>query len=290
MRTLERSSISRAVSPAFGLSSSRVSIRTSAWTRIGSSEVQAASQSAQPFCAGRPPCAPRLAQQATSTVPVRSSRTRKAKRVPFSLFVRSRARGDDADDGDLVAGPLRRDPPRRWPRRSASDLLLVAPERVAGDVEAERVLLEAEPDPLRPLLHRRLADEVARRSGSGASPPSAGSAPKRLDWPLARSACALAPAAKAASMPSKSCQRGVPSKSNAPLFTSASQTFLLIRRESTRDAKSKRLLNGPPSPRAWRIASTAASPTPFTAPRPKRILPFIAEGDPPSPHRGRGSG
>ncbi len=48
------------------------------------------SQSVQPFCGGRCPLPGRLAQQMTSTVPVRSSSVRKPKRVPFSLFMRSR--------------------------------------------------------------------------------------------------------------------------------------------------------------------------------------------------------
>ena len=55
-------------------------------------------------------------------------------------------------------------------------------------------------------------------------------------------------------------QRGIPSKSKAPHFTSASTTFLLILRVSTRDAKSKSVLNGPPSWRAARMASAPSGP------------------------------
>ena len=82
--------MSMAVISARGFSSSRLLIRTSPWTSSGSSDLQKSSQSAQPFCAGRWPFAGRAAQHTTSTVPVRSSSVRKPKRVPFSLFIRSR--------------------------------------------------------------------------------------------------------------------------------------------------------------------------------------------------------
>jgi len=69
--------------------------------------------------------------------------------------------------------------------------------------------------------------------------------------------------------------RSRPVKSNAPAFTSASMTFRLALRESTRSQKSKRSLKGR-SLRASRMASMAPSPTPLMAPSPKRIFPSTA--------------
>ena len=63
--------------------------------------------------------------------------------------------------------------------------------------------------------------------------------------------------------------------SKAPAFTSASITLRFTLRPSTRLQKSNSDRNGPPCSRATLITSTAPSPTPFTAPRPKRIT-FLA--------------
>ena len=63
--------------------------------------------------------------------------------------------------------------------------------------------------------------------------------------------------------------------SNAPAFTSASTTLRFTLRPSTRLQKSNSVRNGPPCSRATLTTSTAPSPTPLTAPRPKRIT-FLA--------------
>ena len=67
-------------------------------------------------------------------------------------------------------------------------------------------------------------------------------------------------------------RRGSPVLSKAPLLMSASRVRLLASCESTRAQKSKTEVKGP-SARAAMIASMAPRPTPFTAFRPKRILP-----------------
>ena len=73
------------------------------------------------------------------------------------------------------------------------------------------------------------------------------------------------------SSPSRSAARVLPSESKQPDFTSASMTRRLLSRRSTREQKSVSDLNGPSPRRASRTDATAPSPTPLTAPRPKRI-------------------
>src|SRR5450631_3990443 len=62
--------------------------------------------------------------------------------------------------------------------------------------------------------------------------------------------------------------------SKAPALTSASSTLRLTLRMSTRTQKSTSDVKGPAATRAARITSTAPSPTPFTAAKPKRMAFF----------------
>ncbi|OQC03531.1 MAG: hypothetical protein BWX79_02620 [Alphaproteobacteria bacterium ADurb.Bin100] len=57
-------------------------------------------------------------------------------------------------------------------------------------------------------------------------------------------------------------------ESKAPALISASTVRLFSRVRSTRTQKSNRLLNAPPSSRAFTIASIACCPVPLTAPSP----------------------
>ncbi len=93
--------------------------------------------------------------------------------------------------------------------------------------------------------------------------------------PLSFSRWCAAARSDARPMAAKSFARDTPfdaaTPSNAPDFTSASSTLRLTLRPSTRLQKSNSDRNGPPSSRAALITSTAPSPTPLTAPSPKRI-------------------
>ncbi len=63
-----------------------------------------------------------------------------------------------------------------------------------------------------------------------------------------------------------------PRLSKAPTRISDSRARFPTCRRSTRRAKSSKLVKGPPSARAARMASMAPWPTFFTAPRPNRMV------------------
>ncbi len=71
---------------------------------------------------------------------------------------------------------------------------------------------------------------------------------------------------------SNSDRRDNPTKSNEPDLISASSTFLLQARRSTSSQNCSSDGNRPIFCRASRTDSTALSPTPFTAPSPKRMF------------------
>ena len=240
--------MSEATISAEGCSSSRWFSRTSPWTSSGSSLFTSISQSLQPRCAGRLPCAgpPAPADDLDRAGQVLEREEAEAGALLLVLPLAQVA--DHAHHRDLVPLPL----PLHLGAVGggvAAGLLLVAGQRVAGDVEAERLLLGGEPHPLRPLRRPRRRPPGRPARGSGAS--SRRRAGRRRGSP-GRSAGRrgpTSPAERAASIPAASLQRGTPSKSKAPLFTSASMTFLFTRRGSMREQKSKRLLKGPPSSR-----------------------------------------
>ena len=161
----------------------------------------------------------------------------------------------------------------------AADLARVAIQRVAADVEAERLLLVREqllrhpfvgasgylssPTTPGPVVAAR-ARRTARAGWSGRS--RARAAPRR------RARCATSIAANRRARVTPFCAAR---PSNAPALTSASTTLRFTLRPSTRLQKSNSDRNGPPCSRATLTTSTAPSPTPLTAPRPKRIT-FLA--------------
>ena len=169
--------------------------------------------------------------------------------------------GDDAAGGDPVAVlalvQLRERGVDRGTQRLAHLL-----ERVGGDEEADRLLLDGRA--ARPARTPRSgsAGRTARTSRPGAGgrrrrdrPRRRGRrcCPGRSGRRAAASARRPGPARARSSMP----LRDAPVEPNAPHFTSASIAFLLTARGSTRAQKSHSDVNGPPLSRAALMASTA---------------------------------
>src|SRR5207249_1171260 len=111
------------------------------------------------------------------------------------------------------------------------------------------------------------AGDVA--SGGGASPPAAG--PKRPICCAERSSARAAPQRRTSSRLASRRARLRSRESKAPHLTRLSTTRRFTSWLRTRRQKSWRLVKGP-SARAAMIVSIAFEPTPFTAPRPKRIV------------------
>ena len=137
-------------------------------------------------------------------------------------------------------------------------------QRMAGDVEADSFLFAAR----RSLgVHRgrwaRVGGWRFRRSSASlrTTRPGHGAMARAARWP----------ASMRSSMAANSGAR-VPSRlSMAPDLIRFSMTRLLTAPKSTRSQNSKRVLNGPPSVRAAKMASTALEPTILTAASPKRM-------------------
>ena len=142
-------------------------------------------------------------------------------------------------------------------------------ERVLGDVEAERFLLDSQPLVLLATPRARWAGGACGGRRLFAPPPRS----KIELWPASRSACWRPPAPSACSRTSSMPLRVAPVESSAPHLTSDSSARLFTTCGSTRSQKSQIDSNGPPSSRAATIARTAVSPTFLTAFSPKRIFP-----------------
>ena len=136
-------------------------------------------------------------------------------------------------------------------------------QRVAGEVEAERLLLVAQPLGLAPLGQRRVGRRLARSRRR-------------------RTACpAPPPPRRAAAAPSRGCRSSAPQQRARARLAEAVEgagldqalEHLVVERRGVdlarRSGRGSR--KRPTRRRAARIASTAPSPTPLTAPRPKRM-------------------
>src|SRR5208283_2838218 len=97
-------------------------------------------------------------------------------------------------------------------------------------------------------------------------------------WPRRRSSCLAWPPWIARGRIARSCARRAPRKSNAPARIKVSAQPLPTSRVETRSKKSSRLLKGPVCWRALTIASTAFTPTPLIAPKPKRHSTLVDVG------------
>ena len=119
-------------------------------------------------------------------------------------------------------------------------------------------------------LRRSRSLHPLTRANSGAAPAASGIRSKSPPCIALAAACSAASIASATV--AISCARSRPawpaSVSMAPARISASMTRRFTMRRSTRSQKSNRSRKSPPFCRAARIARTAGSPTPFTAPRP----------------------
>src|SRR5262249_42923211 len=152
---------------------------------------------------------------------------------------------------------------------------LVLRQRVAGDVEVERLLLVLELLRLGPLGH------VGQRHVGGDGGPALGEGAEQAHLPGLAVALQVAGRLDGARQdvqqlrPPAAGGRGArrPKRSKAPALMSFSTAALGTTRPSTRSQKSKRSLNDPPSRRARTISSAAPRPRPLIAVRPTRMLP-----------------
>src|SRR5216683_1979456 len=175
---------------------------------------------------------------------------------------------DDAADRDLLES-LGCGEGGAGVRRVPLHVVGVPRQRVAGDVEAERLLLLGK---TLALDHSSLPKTRSSITGAARAPPPAAraaGAEKRPNCPDSRSFCAEEPCASAGSIASQSALRVLPVKSNAPAATSASSVLRLIFLVSMRAQKSKSPAKG--LSRAAMIPSIEFSPTPLIAPSPNRI-------------------
>ena len=166
------------------------------------------------------------------------------------------------DDFDLVTTVRPRNVTSGFDATSASEQSVRAAqqvahlgERVAGEEDAERLLLHREQLDALELVGRQR--RVVRRRGRCAAAP-AGSRSKIEPWPDSASSCAFAPEACACGSTDSIPLRVAPVESSAPHLIRLSIAFLLTVRQSTRAQKSQIEVKAPPAARASRIFSTAA--------------------------------
>src|SRR5207249_4553548 len=150
-------------------------------------------------------------------------------------------------------------------RRAALELRLVPAVGVGPGDHLDHALLVLEHEGR--VAVALLAVLETQRVDDAAQPPPA----RRPICADARSSARLAAQRMTSSSPARRRARLRSMESKAPHLTRLSITRRLTSWPRTRRQKSARLVSGPSS-RAARTASIAFEPTPFTAPRPKRIV------------------